>query len=123
MQRLICVDHTATCNTLQQAVQLPHTNELAAAAVEAHARIQGHVLRTNLMHSHWLSSVGGCSAFLKLESEQHTNSFKVGGASRPDTAGLMHGKLMSWCLHLRQRQRMDNTCTYRTTLLPSTAAM
>ncbi|WIA31927.1 hypothetical protein OEZ86_002786 [Tetradesmus obliquus] len=63
-----------------QAVQLPHTNELAAAAVEAHARIQGHVLRTNLMHSHWLSSVGGCSAFLKLESEQHTNSFKVRGA-------------------------------------------
>lgn len=85
IQRLICVDHTATCNTLQQAVQLPHTNELAAAAVEAHARIQGHVLCTNLMHSHWLSSAGGCSAFLKLESEQHTNSFKVGGASRPDT--------------------------------------
>ncbi|WIA11794.1 hypothetical protein OEZ85_011886 [Tetradesmus obliquus] len=63
-----------------QAVQLLHPNELAAAAVEAHARIQGHVLCTNLMHSHWLSSMGDCSAYLKLESEQHTNSFKVRGA-------------------------------------------
>jgi threonine dehydratase len=58
-------------------VLLSHPNELAAAALQAHARIQSHVLCTNLMRSHWLSSVGGCSAFLKMESEQHTNSFKV----------------------------------------------
>jgi hypothetical protein len=61
----------------QQAVQFSHMNELAAAALEAHTRILGHVLCTNLMPSHWLSTAGDCSAFIKLESEQHTNSFKV----------------------------------------------
>jgi threonine dehydratase len=65
---------------LQRAAQLPHMNELAAAALEARARIHGHVLCTNLMRSHWLSTAGSCSAFIKMESEQHTNSFKVSEA-------------------------------------------
>lgn len=64
------------------ALSLPDSslNKLATAAVQAYQRIQPYVLRTNLMHSTWLSSVGQCSAYLKLESEQHTNSFKVRGA-------------------------------------------
>jgi threonine dehydratase len=78
------IDHSATPPALQHftGTLLLQPNHLALAAVQANARIQGHVLCTNLMPSHWLSSVGGCSAFLKLESEQHTNSFKVSGTCR-----------------------------------------
>lgn len=65
---------------MPHALQLAQPNALAAAALEAHALIKPHVLQTNLMHSAWLSSLGGCTAYLKLESEQHTNSFKVRGA-------------------------------------------
>lgn len=55
-------------------------SDLAAAALTAHKRIRFHVRETPLLASPWLSSVGNCQTFLKLESEQHTGSFKVRGA-------------------------------------------
>jgi threonine dehydratase len=61
-------------------VRLVAPNDLARAAIEAHAKISRYTLRTPLLHSAWLSAVGECEAFLKLESEQYTNSFKVRGA-------------------------------------------
>ncbi|KAF8071054.1 bhcB [Scenedesmus sp. PABB004] len=64
-------------------LQLVAPNELARAAVAAHERCARHgVRRTPLLEAAWLSAVGGggCEALLKLESEQHTNSFKARGA-------------------------------------------
>jgi threonine dehydratase len=55
-------------------------NDLAAAALHAYKRIRWHVRETPLLPSQWLSAVGKCHAYLKLESEQHTNSFKARGA-------------------------------------------
>lgn len=55
-------------------------SDIATAVAEAHTRIQPYVLRTNLLYSTWLSSLAKCDAYVKLESEQHTNSFKVRGA-------------------------------------------
>jgi len=50
---------------------------LAALADE---RIAPHVRRTPLLESDWLSAETGASALLKLESLQHTGSFKLRGA-------------------------------------------
>jgi threonine dehydratase len=46
----------------------------------AHARIGSHILRTPLLHSRYLDDGKGGAVFLKLESEQHTGSFKARGA-------------------------------------------
>ncbi|MEE4217694.1 MAG: threonine/serine dehydratase [Xanthomonadales bacterium] len=46
----------------------------------AHGRIAGYVLRTPLMHSRYLDDGDGGGVYLKLESEQHTGSFKARGA-------------------------------------------
>jgi threonine dehydratase len=46
----------------------------------AHTRIAPHILRTPLLHSRWLDDGQGGSVHLKLESEQHTGSFKARGA-------------------------------------------
>jgi threonine dehydratase len=46
----------------------------------ARERIAGHVRRTPLVESAWLSSVAGADVRLKLESLQVTNSFKARGA-------------------------------------------
>jgi len=52
-----------------------------AASVEAAAgRIQGHVFRTPLQHSPYLSGEANAEVYLKLESEQVTGSFKARGA-------------------------------------------
>ena len=47
---------------------------------EAHGRIGSHILRTPLLHSRHLDDGKGGAVFLKLESEQHTGSFKARGA-------------------------------------------
>lgn len=46
----------------------------------AEERIRPHVLQTPLIHSMPLSDRTGADVHLKLESEQHTNSFKARGA-------------------------------------------
>lgn len=59
---------------------LSHPNELARMAVKAYGRIQPYIRETPLLHSSWLSKVVQADVILKLESEQHTNSFKARGA-------------------------------------------
>lgn len=61
---------------------LAQPNTLAKAALTAYSRISPHIRPTPLLASPWLSGVVGPAAqvFLKLESENHTNSFKVRGA-------------------------------------------
>lgn len=64
---------------------------------KATGRLEGKVLRTPLFPSTYLSSMNGGEVYLKLESEQHTGSFKARGAlnkilaMRPEekTAGLI----------------------------------
>ena len=46
----------------------------------ARRRLSGRVIRTPLVKSGWLSSVTGADVYLKLESLQITNSFKLRGA-------------------------------------------
>lgn len=47
---------------------------------QARRRIAGHVYRTPLERSAWLSSLAGCDLHLKLECWQPTRSFKIRGA-------------------------------------------
>lgn len=47
---------------------------------QAFIRIQPHILRTPLLHSRELSQLIGGEVYLKLESEQHTGSFKARGS-------------------------------------------
>lgn len=54
--------------------------ELLKEINEAHSRLEGRVLRTPLLRSRWLSDACGGEVLLKLESEQHTGSFKARGA-------------------------------------------
>ena len=51
-----------------------------ADIIEARRRISPHVRRTPLLPSAWLSALSGADVRLKLESLQHTNSFKLRGA-------------------------------------------
>lgn len=46
----------------------------------ARRRLSGHVIRTPLVRSDWLSAASGAEVFLKLESLQITHSFKLRGA-------------------------------------------
>jgi threonine dehydratase len=50
------------------------------AVLEARRRIAPHVPRTPLVRSAWLSRATGADVWLKLESQQRSNSFKVRGA-------------------------------------------
>lgn len=52
-------------------------DEIRAAA----ARIRGHVLRTPVRHSAWLSRAAGADVYLKLETIQPTFSYKIRGAT------------------------------------------
>ena len=54
---------------------------MAAAAVQAAARIADIVRRTPLERSVSLSDATGANVFRKLENTQHTGSFKLRGAS------------------------------------------
>jgi threonine dehydratase len=55
-------------------------NDLANAALSAYSRIRPFVRQTPLLPSKWLAAAGPAEVYLKLESEQHTNSFKARGA-------------------------------------------
>jgi len=48
--------------------------------IDAEKRIRPHILKTPLLYSHFLSSETDANVFLKLESEQHTGSFKARGS-------------------------------------------
>jgi threonine dehydratase len=50
------------------------------AVLEARRRIAPHVRRTPLVRSPWLSRATGADVWLKLESQQRSNAFKVRGA-------------------------------------------
>lgn len=56
-------------------------DNLYSKILEAHDRIRPHVLRTPLIPSPHLSRMTGADVYLKMESEQYTNSFKVRGAT------------------------------------------
>jgi threonine dehydratase len=60
---------SCTCSQLHQAV------------IEAVTRIGPYIRETPLEHSPYLSRLGGCEAFLKLENIQITGSFKLRGAA------------------------------------------
>ena len=48
--------------------------------MQAASRLRGRVRTTSLMHAASLSRESGATVLLKLESEQHTGSFKYRGA-------------------------------------------
>ena len=48
--------------------------------VQAHHRCRGHLVNTNILHSHWLSQETGSEIVLKMEQQQFTGSFKERGA-------------------------------------------
>jgi threonine dehydratase len=50
------------------------------AVLEARRRIAPHIRRTPQVRSAWLSRATGADVWLKLESQQRTNAFKVRGA-------------------------------------------
>jgi len=50
------------------------------AVLEARRRIAPHIRRTPLVRSAWLSRATGAEVWLKLETQQRTNAFKVRGA-------------------------------------------
>lgn len=54
--------------------------ELSQQVQLAHSRIESHILKTPLIHSHALSKRSGAEVYLKLESEQYTGSFKARGS-------------------------------------------
>lgn len=79
-------DHLAKCvQDLNNAI----TN--AYAVFEEHRnRRPGSILWTPLLHSHWLSE-DGLNVFVKLETEQVTNSFKARGALYCTHAAVKEG--------------------------------
>jgi len=48
--------------------------------ISARQRIEAHILKTPLLYSNYLSRQVGGRVYLKMESEQHTGSFKARGA-------------------------------------------
>jgi len=50
-------------------------------ALEAEERIRPYILETPLEYSRYLSQIGNCHVFLKLENTQKTGSFKFRGAA------------------------------------------
>ena len=53
---------------------------LSSKVTKAHEQIKVHILKTPLLHSYALSEMIGGEVYLKLESEQHTGSFKARGS-------------------------------------------
>ena len=54
--------------------------DLKKEALEAEKRIRKYVRETPLEYSSYLSQLGNCKVFLKLENVQLTGSFKFRGA-------------------------------------------
>lgn len=98
-----------------QPTPVQELNDIARGALDALQRIRFRVRQTPLDISPWLSKLGDCQCFLKLESEQHTGSFKARGAVNKvtamslspdagfvDSVPLCVGILVKWqrCAHL-----------------------
>ena len=49
-------------------------------ALDAEKRVKEHVIETQLEHSKFLSELGNCNVYLKLENMQITGSFKLRGS-------------------------------------------
>jgi len=62
--------------------------ELTERIESAYERIAPHVKKTRLIHSQELSDIVQGNVYLKLESEQHTGSFKARGALNKVKASL-----------------------------------
>ncbi len=58
-----------------------NTTEIRNQSLEAEKRIRHHIRETPLEYSPYLSSLGNCEVWLKLESLQITGSFKLRGAA------------------------------------------
>lgn len=56
------------------------TGRIRAAVERAESRIREYILETPLEHSPYLSQLGDCDVYLKLENQQRTKSFKFRGA-------------------------------------------
>ena len=54
--------------------------DVKAEVLEAAKRITGHIRETPVEFSHYLSELGDCKVYLKLESSQISGSFKLRGA-------------------------------------------
>ena len=75
-------------------MRIPSITDILKAA----KTLRGKVRRTPLEYSHPLSKLTGGDVFLKLENQQHTNSFKIRGA--PDFLDLRGLLLFSGFLFL-----------------------
>jgi threonine dehydratase len=60
--------------------QVPGVPKVLVDVLHARGRLAGRVIRTPLVQSDWLSCATNADVFLKLESLQITNSFKLRGA-------------------------------------------
>lgn len=54
--------------------------DLIEEARKAEKRIRKYIAETPLLHSPFLSKIGDCNVYLKLENMQNTGSFKIRGA-------------------------------------------
>jgi len=54
--------------------------DVRTEVLEAEQRIKAHIRRTPVEYSHYLSQLGACQVYLKLENIQITGSFKIRGA-------------------------------------------
>ncbi len=55
--------------------------DILQEALDAEKRIKDHVIETQLEHSKFLSELGNCNVYLKLENMQITGSFKLRGSA------------------------------------------
>ena len=83
------MDKKSRLKPLPQPLTQPHVRDLIEQAA---VRIGPHILHTPLMHSGFLSALNGGEVHLKLESEQHTGSFKARGALNKVLATPEHEK-------------------------------
>lgn len=56
------------------------SSDIAQKTKEAEKRIRNYIRETPIESSPYLSEVGGCDVYLKLENQQLTGSFKIRGA-------------------------------------------
>ena len=71
--------HAAARRTLRTGPPYTYDCVKFEDVVRASHRIRGGVVRTPMVHSHWLSKSTGCDLHLKMEQLQFTGSFKERG--------------------------------------------
>ena len=55
-------------------------SDIVQSVIDADKRIKAHIRETPVEFSPYLSEVGNCHVYLKLENQQLTGSFKIRGA-------------------------------------------